>query len=601
MIGFDLETWGVLPEYALQAYRVPQAGVRAVSVANTEIAIGTLNPPDHQFQSMMDAWAGKQLVAWNTPFDLSWLYALEIKCVDQVNWLDAMLLWRHLTVEPEEEGKPRKSYSLEAAMKEFFPDQAGFKEFTDFQTTDPEELKKLLHRNKEDARFTCILGEKFWSELSPRQRAAALIESRCLPMVAQTYVDGIWIDREALKTLKDTLKYQAEKAYNTLKNHYPAIDEVNLGSPKQLSELLYNVWHLTPPRITAKGAPSTDKFALHELAETYPQARLLRDYREAKYNLAKYVTSTEASLTYNGDGRVRPQAKVFATYTGRMSYYSKQGKGKQEKPTGIALHQWKRGQEFRDVIIPPPGYSLIELDFAGQEFRWMAVASKDETMLSLCAPGEDAHSYMGARVAGIDYRELMRTREEPAGKKQRKLGKFANLSFQYRIGAKAAAVKARVEYELNLSEGEVRQLIAKYQSSYPGVPIYWVDAVNLARKNGYAETFAGRRVQLRNQATWAADSTSINYPIQGTGADQKYLALAIARNVLPDFDGKFYMELHDGLFFVIPEAKAEKGGRELQKILSNLPYKQAWGIDFPIQFPVDLKIGPSWGQLKEVK
>jgi DNA polymerase I-like protein with 3'-5' exonuclease and polymerase domains len=119
---------------------------------------------------------------------------------------------------------------------------------------------------------------------------------------------------------------------------------------------------------------------------------------------------------------------------------------------------------------------------------------------------------------------------------------------------------------------------------------------------GYAETYAGRRVQLNSVSGWERDSTSINYPIQGSGADQKYLALAVARTKLPKYGAYFYMELHDGLFFICPNDKAEALCVDLLYSLSNLPYKQAWGVEFPIQFPVDAKMSnKSWGDLKEVK
>lgn len=281
-----------------------------------------------------------------------------------------------------------------------------------------------------------------------------------------------------------------------------------------------------------------------------------------------------------------------------------------EKPNntaqiGIALHQMKRGKEYRRLIRPPEGYDLLEFDFAGQEFRWMAVASKDPTMLELCAPGEDAHGYMGAQIAQMDYRELvMQVKEDdPEANIKRKLGKFSNLSFQYRVSAKTALTKARVDYELDIDETFIKQILATYKATFPGVPGYWASQIYKCKMLGYAETFAGRRVQLRGswsgREKWPLESTSINYPIQGTGGDQKYLALAVLRNLLPKYNAHFFYELHDGLFIIVPHDKARQTGEALFPVLCNLPYKQAWGIDLPIKFPVDAKFSSeSWGDLK---
>ena len=331
-IGFDIETRGELPEYALQAHRATQgqAYISAISVATSERAVGTLAPSKEHIEKLLVKLKGRYVVAWNTCFDVSWLYAIGIEpdLIESINWLDGMLLFMHLTREPEAETGPKRSYSLETALKTYFPDQAGFKDFTDFQNDSEDAEKQLLHRNKEDARFTAILAEMFWEKLSAEQRRAALIEARCIPMVALTYVRGLQINPDALTALREKLEADAITAYQLLKEHYADIDSVNLGSPKQIGELLYGFWGLHPPKLTPKGDPSTDKFALHALAETYPQAKSLRDYRESQYNLAKYVTATEKSIEYNGENTTRPQAKIFGTYTGRMTYYSSQKRPK---------------------------------------------------------------------------------------------------------------------------------------------------------------------------------------------------------------------------------------------------------------------------------
>lgn len=777
VLGFDLEIQGNPPEYALQPWRAPKsAWVSAAAFTRGDVSGGHLFPDIKTIESVLTKAADKDLYVcgWNVTFDCSWLIALGLEDLAfRIKWLDSMLLWRHLAVEPEGDDVPkhkRKSYSLESAMHEFFPDEAGFKEFKNFQTQDPEELKMLLFRCKEDTRFAVRLGDLFWSKLTGGQRRAALIEARCIPQVARANVKGLLSSREHAERLRDQLIADGEAARAALKAAAPGLDfienltpketkalkaenpdvnYVNLGSPVQLASLLFDTWGLPCDKETKSGNRSTDKYVLYELAFKDPRAKLLKEVREAKNNCTKYPVATLKALDYNGDGYVRPGARIFSTYSSRMTYSSsqkrradkEQGISSEEFQTGIALHQWKRGKEFRRLIRPPEGYGLAELDFAGQEFGWMAVASKDETMLALREPGEDAHSYMGAQIAGIDYRELISLvqAEDEHASYQRKLGKFciaegelvltdkglvpieqvsidmrvwdgvewvnhtgcevqgvqecmkytglkatpnhvvwaedgsqdtlentskrwicmmetgdgtnplnynpiqtyvagvldrsrfmsqtyditnagprhrytvsnylvsnSNLSFQYRVGSKTALMKARTDYEMDLDETFIKQLIATYKSTFPGVPDYWRDQICKCRTLGYAETFAGRRVQLTGSWTgrdaWQMESSSINYPIQGTGGDQKYLALAVARNLLPRYGGYVYYELHDGLFFIFPLNVLEKAAVNMRYALSNLPYKQAWGVDLPITFPVDAKISTeSWGDLKGVK
>jgi DNA polymerase I-like protein with 3'-5' exonuclease and polymerase domains len=99
---------------------------------------------------------------------------------------------------------------------------------------------------------------------------------------------------------------------------------------------------------------------------------------------------------------------------------------------------------------------------------------------------------------------------------------------------------------------------------------------------------------------WSMGSTSINYRIQGTGADQKYLALAVLRPYLKALGARFAWDLHDGIYLYVPDAHVPQVVAELPPMLLNLPYQRAWGFTPPIALPWDCKIGYSWGTLHEV-
>lgn len=338
-------------------------------------------------------------------------------------------------------------------------------------------------------------------------------------------------------------------------------------------------------------------------------SRPIRTIHPGKH-MSKVQHAREAfcPVTDTGFWLARANGVIFVTgNSGRVTYNSSQGRGKEQVQTGFALHQMKRDKDFRKTVIAPPGYVLCEWDAAGQEYRWMAIESGDTTMLGLCEVGQDPHAYMGAEIGHRDYFELVLQNHagDAAAKNTRQLGKVGNLSCQYRIGAKKLWITANVQFGMPITEEEAATILNVYHQTYPGVKQYWTRQIHNCRRSGYAETLAGRRVQLNGswinrQTAWQLESTAVNFPIQGIGADQKYLAIKILQNYLTKYGGRFYFELHDGLYAILPERTAEQAARVIRRALSNLPYQKAWKFTPPIPLPWDLKMGPSWGEMKEV-
>lgn len=278
-----------------------------------------------------------------------------------------------------------------------------------------------------------------------------------------------------------------------------------------------------------------------------------------------------------------------------------------ELPIGWAIHQMKRDARFRAVVVAPPDHTIVEFDASGQEYRWMAIASGDPVMMKLCAPGEDPHSFMGSRITNADYKALMvlvKAKDKKAAD-DRQLGKVGNLSLQYRTSAAKLRVVARVQYNIPLDLKRAEAVKAVYLRTYKQVPVYWKSQIGRVKALGYVETMAGRRVQVKGDwggsMAWSMGSTAINYRIQGTGADQKYLALKYLKPLLIKYRVKFGWDLHDGLYFYVPDRFVKEFAEEAREILDNLPYEDEWGFEPPIPLPWDCKYGKSWGALKEMK
>lgn len=623
--GLDVETAGTKPEYALQPFRALKGEAWLTSIAyavapqdlqplHNEDQILTLPeraPTVDSIRAFLNFCIEKNLTitGWNLVFDVSWLIALGLREeVMRCKWLDGMLLLKHNRICPTfETTRETPGYGLKQAVADFLPQHAGYQVGVDFDAQSEAGIQQLMEYNARDTRYSLMITAHLWYLLTPQQQRVALCEASSIPLVAETMVRGVCADLGTAQKLSLELDAEATLALVTLKLGNPEITPEILRSPKQLSELLFNKWKLAPHKTTSKGALSTDRETLTALALVDPRAKLLNDYRENNGNKTKFADGTVESLTYNGDGCVRPAHRIFGTYTGRMSISSTQGRGKAEVQTGIALHQWKREARFRRLLTPPEGFTLCEFDFAGQEFRWMAEISGDPIMRKLCVPGEDAHSYMAAQIMAYNYADFMRDlkAKTPGMKEKRQLGKVANLSLQYRTSAMKLMQVAAVQHNIQIGFDEAKLIHATYQRTYSAVPRYWKAQKHWVRNNNFVENLAGRRVWLRmpgdrsSSDSWSYDSTAVNYPIQSMGAEQKYLALAVVKKLSPKFGGFFYYELHDGLFVVIPDSQVADAVPVIQYALSNLPYKRAFNLDLSVSFPVDAKVGKSWGDLQE--
>lgn len=622
-IAFDFETSGTLPEYALQPWRYTQKKFWATSLvwAGKGVIGGRLDPRVTDMKEMLDyaIEKNKKIVGWNVVFDISILlaYGLE-ELVFKVKWLDGMLLWKHAEVTPEydvDRGK-KQSFGLKECVKQLWPDQAGYEEEIDFHDESPEARKKLHKYNIKDVRFTLKAAEHWWNKLTYRQQTAALIEAECLPWVARANLHGLPLDPLILRELQADLLADADD--HLVKLLPFGVTEEVVRSPAQLGKVLFDEWQLPVVKTnvsakTGKTSRSTDKETLNELslgfngAKPDPRVKCIREYREALNANTKFVEGPLESYYYNADGCAHPLAIVFSTYTGRMTYASKQGKNKDERPIGFALHQIKRAKEFREPIGTPPGYDLIEFDAAGQEFKWMAFASQDPVMIQLSQPGEKPHAFMGSRINGDDYQEFRKKYnakipEYSGPQGWYMLGKVGNLSLQYRTSKERLRSTARTDYDIPMTPSESEHIWSIYRATYKNVPLYWTQQKNKVRHNGFVSTFAGRRVQVNgdwSRESWQMESTAINYPIQGTGADQKYLAIASLQPLYKKFNAYFAFDLHDGIYSFVPQAHTKSFISEGKKILDNLPYKSLWGIDLPFPMTFDAKHGPCMGMLKD--
>jgi len=256
---------------------------------------------------------------------------------------------------------------------------------------------------------------------------------------------------------------------------------------------------------------------------------------------------------------------------------------------------------------------LVEFDAAGQEMRIMADYSQDPALLKIFnskSPFDDVHSYTGSKIAGMTFENFLEAKA--AGNKRvvgehglRHMGKFCNLSGLYRVGVKKQRINARVQYGIDKDYMTISSWQDTFHRAYPGIKRYWAAAIATAKDRGYAETRAGRRFYITDwnipDRAWGCESSAINFPIQGTGADMKELAIAVISKKFPKFE--FAWDLHDGEFGYIESKHINSNMQiiyDIRETLDNLPYKEAWGWEPTVPITWDAAVGKTWGDMKEV-
>lgn len=605
LCGLDIETPQGIREYSLQPWRVRtgQATIKTIALYSEDKAVKRriANPSRGTLIELLDECIERSYVmaGWNLVFDVSWLCAYDlVPYLKKLKWLDGMLLLkRYNPWQSKEEGGI--GFGLKENVRAVWPEHGEYAIDATTVATTAQELQDMLVYNYKDAQYATKLTRLYWEGLSKSERIGAWVECGNIVDVALSYVNGICINKSAITPFHEDINKRIAENEEILGHDISVV-----RSPKKLAKMIYVDWGYKAIKETPKGEPATDKESLLRLAikhEKDPRFAALLALRKCNTQGSKFVQSVIKSAEYHGADITRPEPIMSGSYSHRFTYSSYQGKGKDRRQTGIALHQWERGKNARDILTAPEGFLLAEFDFSGQEMRLMAIESEDPIMLDLFGSGGDGHALMGANIENLDYEYVKNNSDsDPRAKAARNLGKFSNLSLQYRIGIDTMMSRALTQYGLQLWRAKAEHIKKTYLSTYKRVPVYWKDAIRRANIEGYAFSRGGARVPLSNLNDYQQQQIAINFRIQGTGAEMKLLGINMCRSMF-DEDLVYGWDLHDALFmYVRDDANALAKVKKIQGILSNLPYKEVWGWDIPIPLPVDAKLGKTWGSLKGV-
>lgn len=427
----------------------------------------------------------------------------------------------------------------------------------------------------EDAAVTLKLHETLWPKLESDACLSKLyrtIELPLVPILSRIERNGARVDRQRLADQSHELSERMATLEQSA--HDLAGQSFNLGSPKQLGEILFQKLELPVLKKTPKGAPSTAEEVLAELALDYPLPAVLMEYRSLS-KLRSTYTDRLPEMIDPGTGRVHTSYHQAVTATGRLS-------SSDPNLQNIPIRT-EEGRRIRQAFCAPTGRSIVAADYSQIELRIMAHLSQDQGLLGAFAANLDVHSATAAEVFGVSLEDVTTD--------QRREAKAINFGLIYGMSAFGLA------RQLRLGRHEAQTYIDRYFERYPGVANYMTQTRELAHSQGYVETLFGRRLYLpeinaRNkQRQMAAERTAINAPMQGTAADIIKMAMIAVDEWLgtANIDALMIMQVHDELVFEVADT-------EVAKLTAAIPSLMADVASLDVPLLVETGVGINWDE-----
>ena len=349
----------------------------------------------------------------------------------------------------------------------------------------------------------------------------------------------------------------------------------NLSSPKQLQEILFEKLGIKPIKKTPSGTPSTSEEVLVELAQDYPLPKIILEFRSLA-KLKSTYTDKLPRMINNNTKRVHTSYNQAVAITGRLA-------SSDPNLQNIPI-KTSEGRKVREAFVAPKGHKILSADYSQIELRIMAHLSKDKGLIKAFKNNEDVHT--------ITASEIFNCKIQSVTAEQRRYAKVINFGLIYGMGVYGLAKN------LNIERAAAQNYIERYFSKYPSVRQYMEFTKEEARRNGYIETFFGRKLWVpdingsNGMRRAAAERAAINGPMQGTAADLIKMAMVAVADWIKKEDalkGKMIMQVHDELVFEVPDEEIEIFNVNVKKIMENIA-----SLDIPLI--VEIGSGINWEQ-----
>jgi len=456
-----------------------------------------------------------------------------------------------------------------------FSDVAG--KGKDKITFDQVPIAEATRYSAEDADVTLRL----WMLLKPRLTAEhkrtvyETLERPLLPVLADMEREGITIDPDLLRKLSNDFAQQMAGLEQEIAKL--AGEAFNVGSPKQLGDILFGKMGLPGGQKTKTGAWSTDASVLEDLAaQGHDLPKKVLDWR----TLAKLRgTYTDALPTYVNPktGRVHTSFAMTAAATGRLASTDP---NIQNIPIRTA-----EGRKIRQAFIAPSGSKLISADYSQIELRLFAHIAGIPQLKQAFADGLDIHAMTASEIFGIPVQDM------PSEVRRR--AKAINFGIIYGISSFGLA------NQLGIGRGEADDYIKKYFQRFPGIRDYMDSTKAYAREHGYVETLFGRRVHIREINSklpglrGGAERAAINAPIQGTAADiiRRAMIRMPAALAQAGLKARMLLQVHDELVFEAADAEVERTRQIAVKVMEQAPLPV---MPLSVKLTVEARAAQNW-------
>jgi DNA polymerase I len=433
-------------------------------------------------------------------------------------------------------------------------------------------IDKAAEYSCEDSDQTLDVHLALWPKLEqqPKLRFIYDLEIRCSEVLYRVERNGVLIDSQELARQGAELGQrilQLEKEAHEL-----AGQPFNLGSPKQIGEVLFGKLGLPVKKKTASGAPSTDEEVLEQLAEDYPLPARILEHRSLCKLKGTYIDKLP-QMVHPRTGRVHTHYAQAVAVTGRLS-------SNDPNLQNIPIRTTE-GRRIREAFIAAPGHVIASADYSQIELRIMAHISEDEALLRAFREEMDVHRATAAEVFGVP--------PDQVSSEQRRYAKVINFGLIYGMSSFGLA------RNLGIDNTAAKNYIDRYFQRYPGVKQYMDETRLSAKSRGYVETVFGRRLYLpeinspNGPRRGSAERQAINAPMQGTAADLIKLSMCKVQEVLDAQQRrtKMVMQVHDELVFEVP-------GDELEWARAEIPRLMAGVAELRVPLVAEFGAGATW-------